>query len=71
MNLKLLLGLRQILAISDYQFGIGVTDILFDDIKNIHLERSLKTNKIRYIYENNNLILVLRPKNGLFTLSLY
>ena len=68
---KLLLGLRQIRAISDYQFGIGVTDILFDDIKNIHLERSLKTNKIRYIYENNNLILVLRPKNGLFTLSLY
>jgi len=71
MNLKLLLGLRQIRAISDYQFGIGVTDILFDDIKNIHLERSLKTKKIRYIYENNNLILVLRPKNGLFTLSLY
>ena len=71
MELKLFLGLRKIKAISDYQFGIDVTDILFDDLENIHLKRSPNTNKIRYIYHKDNLLLSLRPNNGLFTLSLY
>ena len=71
MEIKLFLGLRKIKAISDYQFGIDVTDILFDDLENIHLKRSPNTNKIRYIYHKDNLLLSLRPNNGLFTLSLY
>ncbi|MFX1280147.1 MAG: PUA domain-containing protein [Promethearchaeota archaeon] len=71
MDQKFLLGLRQVTAISDYQFGKDVTDILFDDLQNIHLERSRTTNKIRYIYHNDSLMLTLRPTNGFFTLSLY
>ncbi len=71
MEPELLLGLRQIKAISDYQFGKEITDILFDDINCIRLERSPKTNKIRYIYYDNNLLLTLRPTNGFFTLTLF
>jgi uncharacterized protein with predicted RNA binding PUA domain len=71
MENTLILGLRQIKAISDYQFGKEITDILFDDLNQIHFERSPKTNKIRYIYYNNNLLLILRPTNGFFTLTLY
>ncbi|MFW9900010.1 MAG: PUA domain-containing protein [Candidatus Thorarchaeota archaeon] len=71
METDLLLGLRQIKAISDYQFGKDITDIFFNKIKDIRLERSPKTNKIRYIYDNNNLLLTLRPTNGFFTLTLY
>ena len=71
MEIDLLLGIRQVKGISDYQFGKEITDILFDDIKKIHLERSRSTNKIRYVYYDNNLILTLRPNNGFFTLSLY
>ncbi|UCD02096.1 MAG: pseudouridine synthase [Promethearchaeota archaeon] len=71
MEIAFLLGLRQIKAVSDYQFGKGITDILFEDIEHIHFERSLNTNKIRYIYYKNNLLLTLRPTNGFFTLTLY
>jgi uncharacterized protein with predicted RNA binding PUA domain len=71
MELELLLGLRQIRAISDYQFGKKITDLLFEEINQIHFERSPRTNKIRYIYHKNKLLLTLRPKNGYFTLTLY
>ena len=71
MENKLLLGLRQVKAISDYQFGKVITDILFNDIENIKIERSRATNKIKHIHYRNNLLLTLRPNNGLFTLSLY
>ena len=71
MDHKLLIGLRQVKAISDYQFGKQITDVLFKNIQNIRLERSRSTNKIRYIFHNDNLILTLRPNNGFFTLSLY
>jgi predicted RNA-binding protein (TIGR00451 family) len=43
---------------------------LLKDIENIRIERSRTTNKIRYIYYENELILTLRPNNGFFTLSL-
>jgi len=71
MNNEILLGLRKIKGISDFQFGIDITDILFDESENIRIERSKNTNKIRYIYYKNNLMLALRPTNGLFTLSLF
>lgn len=71
MENKLLLGLRQVKAISDYQFGKDITNILFNELENILIERSRATNKIRYIFHKNNLILTLRPNNGFFTLSLY
>ncbi len=71
MEIELLLGLRQIKAISDYQFGNEITDLLFDEIDQISIERSPNTNKIRYIYYNDNLLLTLRPTNGFFTLTLF
>ena len=71
METNFLIGLRQIKGISDYQFGKEITDILFDDINHIHIKRSPKTDKIRYIYYKDNLILVLRPTNGFFTLTLF
>ncbi|MFX1313610.1 MAG: PUA domain-containing protein [Promethearchaeota archaeon] len=70
MESKKLLDLRKVKAISDYQFGKDVTDILLNDINNIHIERSPNTNKVRYIYDRNILILTLRPTNGFFTLTL-
>jgi len=71
METETLLGLRQIKGISDYQFGKKITDILFDEIDQIKLVRSPNTNKIRYVYYDNNLLLTLRPTNGFFTLTLY
>ena len=71
MDQNFLLGIRQVKAISDYQFGQSITDILFSDIQNIRIERSRTTHKIRYIYHKEKLMLTLRPNNGFFTLSLY
>ena len=64
------LDLRKLKAISDYQFGPLITDILFEKIEQIRIVRSKNTKKIRYIYLNDDLLLTLRPTNGLFTLSL-
>ncbi|MBY8984018.1 MAG: pseudouridine synthase [Candidatus Lokiarchaeota archaeon] len=71
MDNTLILGLRQVKAISDYQFGKGITNLLFKDINSIRIERSSATQKIRYIFLENNLILTLRPNNGFFTLSIH
>jgi uncharacterized protein with predicted RNA binding PUA domain len=71
METKLLIGLRQIHGISDYQFGREITNILFDDMDQISFERSPKTKKIRYVFYNKKLLLILRPTNGLFTLTLF
>ena len=64
-------ALRKIKAISDYQFGQDVTDILFDTDKGIKIERSRNTNRIRHVFYNDNLFLSLRPTNGFFTLTNY
>ncbi len=70
MEIDLILGFRQVKGISDYQFGKDITDILFDELDRISIQRSRNTNKIRYIYYKEELLLVLRPSNGLFTLTL-
>jgi uncharacterized protein with predicted RNA binding PUA domain len=71
MDNLLLIGLRQVKAISDYQFGKDITNLLFKEINSIRIERSSSTQKIRYIFLENNLILTLRPNTGLFTLSFH
>jgi uncharacterized protein with predicted RNA binding PUA domain len=71
MDNKLLLGLRQAKAISDFQFGKEMTNLLFKDIDNVLIKRSRRTQKIRYIFLENNLLLTLRPNNGLFTISIH
>ena len=65
MEIDLLISLRKVKSISDYQFGNDITDILFENIGNIEIIRSPNTNKIRYIKSNNKLLLSLRPNTGL------
>ena len=65
------LDLRKVKAISDYQFGSSITDILFENEEALRIEYSKNTNKIKYIYENEQLLLSFKPTNGFFTLSLF
>jgi predicted RNA-binding protein (TIGR00451 family) len=69
MSIEFLLAVRKLKAISDYQFGPDITDILFENIEIITIERSKNTNKIKYVFSDKELLLSLRPTNGLFTLS--
>lgn len=71
MEQELLITLRKIKAISDYQFGPSITDVLFDNNNNIHIEFSKNTGRMRHIYYQQNLLLNFRPTNGFFTLSLF
>ncbi|MFX0026166.1 MAG: PUA domain-containing protein [Candidatus Hermodarchaeota archaeon] len=71
MEQGLLLTLRKIKAICDYQFGPLITDVLFDSDKDIHIEFSKNTGRMRHIYYQENLLLNFRPTNGFFTLSLF
>ncbi len=71
MDIKFILALRKVKAICDYQFGPTITDILFEDESNIQFIFSRNTGKIKHIYQDNNLLLNLRPTNGFFTLSLF
>jgi len=71
METKLLFALRKVKAISDYQFGQSITDILFEDENEINFKFSKNTGKIKHIYDKDKLILNLRPTNGFFTLSLF
>ena len=65
------LDLRKVKAISDYQFRSTITDILFEPEDAIKIIYSKNTNKIKYIYYNQDLLLSFRPTNGFFTLSLF
>jgi predicted RNA-binding protein (TIGR00451 family) len=65
------LDLRKVKAISDYQFGSSITDILFKNEEAIQIEYSKNTKKIKYIYENEYLLLSFKPTNGFFALSLF
>ncbi|NVM43461.1 MAG: pseudouridine synthase [Candidatus Lokiarchaeota archaeon] len=71
METKLLFALRKVRAISDYQFGQSITDILFENENEINFEFSKNTGKIKHVYDKDKLILNLRPTNGFFTLSLF
>ncbi len=71
METKLLFALRKVRAISDYQFGQSITDILFENENEINFKFSKNTGKIKHVYDKDKLILNLRPTNGFFTLSLF
>ena len=71
METKLFFPLRKVKAISDYQFGQEITDILFENENEITFEFSKNTGKIKHVYENDNLLLNFRPTNGFFTLSIF
>ena len=71
MDTKLFFALRKVKSISDYQFGQSITDILFEDEKEIKIEFSKNTGKIKHVFYRDKLLLNLRPTNGFFTLSLF
>ena len=71
MDTKLFFALRKVKSISDYQFGQSITDILFEDEKEIKIEFSKNTGKIKHVFYRDELLLNLRPTNGFFTLSLF
>jgi len=57
-------------TIAARQFGKHVATFLHDNQARLGIERSKNTCKIRFIYLDNELILVLRPEEGFFSLSI-
>lgn len=53
---------------ADYQFGKGAGRLLFP--RNVKIEYSKKTGRIRYVYLNDARLATMRPTDGLFSLSL-
>jgi predicted RNA-binding protein (TIGR00451 family) len=59
--------LQKIRNLADYQFGRGVGKRLFpSDVRIVHSKR---TKKIRHIYLGKELLATLRPRTGLFVLT--
>ncbi len=61
-------ALNRIRSVADYQFGEGVGEKLFPE--NVDIVYSKKTGRIRYVYLNGKRLATLRPKDGLFSLSI-
>jgi len=70
-NVPSFLIFRKIRAISDYQFGTAITDVLFDNTENFHFIFSKNTGKMKHIYENDSILLNFRPTIGLFTITFH
>ena len=60
--------LQKIRSIADYQLGKGTGKVLFPDKVNIVLSRN--TGRIRHIYLGHELLVTLRPTDGMFSLTL-
>ena len=60
--------LRRLKAIADFQFGKGAGDALFS--KNITIEKSRGTKRIRFVFQNKIRICSFRPKDGFLVPSL-
>jgi predicted RNA-binding protein (TIGR00451 family) len=55
-------------AVADYQFGAGCGRALIPD--RVVVIKSRKTDKVKGIYYNNNLLATLRPSDGYLALSI-
>jgi len=60
--------LRKIQSIADFQFGKGAGEILFS--RNIEIERSKGTNRIRFIYHEKVRICSFRVRDGFLVPSI-
>ncbi len=60
-------ALRKIRSIADYQFGKGVGEKLFPE--NVETVHSRKTGRIRHVYTGEKMLATLRPRDGLFSLT--
>ena len=61
---------RMLEAIAARQFGKHVAAFLHDNRARIGIERSKNTGKIRFVHLDGELVLVLRPEEGFFSLSI-
>lgn len=61
-------ALRRIRSVADYQFGRRVGAKLFPD--QVEIIYSKRTGRIRYIFVGGKRLSTLRPKDGLFSLSI-
>jgi predicted RNA-binding protein (TIGR00451 family) len=61
-------ALHRIRGIADYQFGRGAGLRLFPD--NVTIVFSKRTGKIRQVYNIERLLATLRPRDGLFSLTI-
>jgi predicted RNA-binding protein (TIGR00451 family) len=68
MNLESWEMLRKIRGIANYQFGGNIGDVLFPP--EVKIVCSPSTKRIRHVYLNDNLLATLRPKDGLFALTI-
>lgn len=60
--------LQKIRSIADYQFGFGAGDAIFS--KNIRIQYSKKTGRIRHVFCGDLLYANYRPNDALFTLTI-
>ncbi|NMC05136.1 MAG: pseudouridine synthase [Candidatus Lokiarchaeota archaeon] len=61
---------RMLEAIAARQFGKHLATFLQQNRARLAIERSKNTGKVRFVYLDTNLILVLRPEEGFFSLSI-
>ena len=60
----------RLIEIADYQFGKGSGVALFgSNPKDVEIEKSRKTGKIRHVYEDNKIIVNMRASDGFLMLS--
>jgi len=60
--------LQKIRGIADYQLGRGVGRVLFPDA--VKVVFSKRTGRIRHVYLGDELLATLRPRDGMFSLTI-
>lgn len=60
--------LQKIRSIADYQFGRGVGRVLFVDAVKVAFSKT--TGRIRHVYLGNERMATLRPRTGMFSLTI-
>ncbi len=68
MHLATPMDVRQICSIVEFQFGTTFSGYLQRNASRLNVARSKNTGKMRYIYIDGALVLVLRPEEGYFSL---
>ena len=61
-------NLGRVRSVADYQFGLGVGEVLFPE--NVKILLSPRTGRIRYINLEGERLATLRPTDGLLSLSI-
>jgi len=60
--------LQKIRSVADYQLGRGVGEVLFPHA--VRVVFSKRTGRIRHIYLGNERLATMRPKDGMFSLTI-